>query len=45
MKKRSSKKVKRSGKKSKKKKEKDLTPDRSEESLFQELVSNGIIKR
>lgn len=32
-------------KKSKKKKEKDLTPDRTTESLFEELVANGIIKR
>ncbi|RVE53881.1 hypothetical protein evm_001543 [Chilo suppressalis] len=38
------KKVRRGGKKSKKKKEKDLTPDRTTESLFEELVSNGIIK-
>ncbi|KAK9877837.1 hypothetical protein WA026_020069 [Henosepilachna vigintioctopunctata] len=44
-KKRSSKKLKRSGKKSKKKKEKDLTPDRTQESLFEELFANGIIKR
>lgn len=35
----------RSGKKSKKKKEKDLTPDRSTESLFEELVTNGIIRK
>lgn len=32
-------------KKTKKKKEKDLTPDRTTESLFEELVANGIIKR
>lgn len=32
-------------KKSKKKKEKDLTPDRTTESLFEELVANGIIRR
>lgn len=43
--KKSSKKARRSGKKSKKKKEKDLTPDRTTESLFEELVINGIIKR
>ncbi|TRY75655.1 hypothetical protein TCAL_00505, partial [Tigriopus californicus] len=35
---------KKQGKKGKKKKEKDLTPDRSTESLFEELVLNGIIK-
>jgi SpoVK/Ycf46/Vps4 family AAA+-type ATPase len=35
----------RSGKKSKKKKEKDLTPDRTLESLFEELVTNGIIRK
>lgn len=39
------KKARRSGKKSKKKKEKDLTPDRTIESLFEELVMNGIIKK
>ncbi|KAJ0173492.1 hypothetical protein K1T71_010641 [Dendrolimus kikuchii] len=38
------KKARRGGKKSKKKKEKDLTPDRSTDSLFEELVTNGIIK-
>ncbi|XP_052744060.1 IQ and AAA domain-containing protein 1-like [Bicyclus anynana] len=38
------KKVRRGGKKSKKKKEKDLTPDRTTESLFEELVTNGIIR-
>ncbi|KAF9794649.1 hypothetical protein SFRURICE_016450 [Spodoptera frugiperda] len=38
------KKARRGGKKSKKKKEKDLTPDRTTESLFEELVSNGIIR-
>ncbi|XP_022118176.2 dynein regulatory complex protein 11 [Pieris rapae] len=38
------KKVRRGGKKNKKKKEKDLTPDRTTESLFEELVSNGIIR-
>lgn len=36
---------KRGGKKSKKKKEKDLTPDRTTESLFEELVANGIIRK
>lgn len=41
----SAKKKGRSGKKSKKKKEKDLTPDRTLESLFEELISNGIIKK
>lgn len=43
--KKSTKKTRRSGKKSKKKKEKDLTPDRTTESLFEELVTNGIIKK
>lgn len=43
--KKSAKKARRSGKKSKKKKEKDLTPDRTTESLFEELVMNGIIKK
>lgn len=43
--KKSNKKARRSGKKSKKKKEKDLTPDRTTGSLFEELVSNGIIKK
>ncbi|XP_055852263.1 dynein regulatory complex protein 11 [Episyrphus balteatus] len=43
--KKSSKKTRRSGKKSKKKKEKDLTPDRTTESLFEELVTNGIIRK
>lgn len=43
--KKSQKKNRRSGKKSKKKKEKDLTPDRTTESLFEELVTNGIIKK
>lgn len=37
------KKKKGSGKKGKKKKEKDLTPDRSIESLYEELVMQGII--
>lgn len=36
--------MRRGGKKSKKKKEKDLTPDRTTESLFEELVTNGIIR-
>ncbi|KAJ8924583.1 hypothetical protein NQ315_000733 [Exocentrus adspersus] len=44
-KRKSSKKARRTGKKSKKKKEKDLTPDRTTESLFEELVANGIIKK
>ncbi|XP_036140295.1 dynein regulatory complex protein 11 [Monomorium pharaonis] len=38
------KRIRRSGKKNKKKKEKDLTPDRTTESLFEELVTQGIIK-
>lgn len=42
--KKSPKRVKRSGKKSKKKKEKDLTPDRTFESLFEELVINNVIR-
>ncbi|KAF4533179.1 hypothetical protein B566_EDAN001721 [Ephemera danica] len=33
------------GKKGKKKREKDLTPDRTLESLFEEMVTQGIIKR
>lgn len=37
------KKARRAGKKGKKKKEKDLTPDRTTESLFEELVVNGIL--
>lgn len=40
-----SKKTRKGGKKSKKKKEKDLTPDRTLDSLFEELVANGIIKK
>ncbi|KAK5643004.1 hypothetical protein RI129_009171 [Pyrocoelia pectoralis] len=40
-----SKKTRRGGKKTKKKKEKDLTPDRTTESLFEELIANGIIKK
>ncbi|XP_066140976.1 IQ and AAA domain-containing protein 1-like [Euwallacea fornicatus] len=44
-KKKSSKKTRKAGKKGKKKKEKDLTPDRTTESLFEELVANGIIKQ
>ncbi|XP_055696973.1 dynein regulatory complex protein 11 [Phlebotomus papatasi] len=43
--KKSNKKARRSGKKGKKKKEKDLTPDRTTESLFEELFMNGIIKK
>ncbi|XP_067647279.1 dynein regulatory complex protein 11 [Eurosta solidaginis] len=43
--KKSSKKTRRSGKKNKKKKEKDLTPDRTTESLYEELVTNGIIRK
>lgn len=43
--KKSKKKKARGSKKGKKKKEKDLTPDRTTESLFEELVSNGIIKK
>lgn len=43
--KKNNKKARRSGKKSKKKKEKDLTPDRTTESLFEELVTNGIIRK
>ncbi|XP_054288457.1 dynein regulatory complex protein 11 [Macrosteles quadrilineatus] len=39
------KKGRRTGKKGKKKKEKDLTPDRTLESLFEELITNGIIKK
>ncbi|XP_076238279.1 dynein regulatory complex protein 11 [Calliopsis andreniformis] len=38
------KRVRRSGKKNKKRKEKDLTPDRTTESLFEELLTQGIIK-
>lgn len=36
--------IRRSGKKNKKRKEKDLTPDRTLESLFEELLTQGIIK-
>lgn len=43
--KKASKKGRRGGKKGKKKKEKDLTPDRTLESLFEELVTNGIIRK
>lgn len=43
--KKASKKARKGSKKSKKKKEKDLTPDRTTESLFEELVANGIIKK
>ncbi|XP_031776762.1 dynein regulatory complex protein 11 [Nasonia vitripennis] len=42
--KKAQKRVRRSGKKNKRKKEKDLTPDRTTESLFQELLQQGIIK-
>ncbi|CAL7939548.1 unnamed protein product [Xylocopa violacea] len=42
--KKAQKKIRRSGKKNKKKKEKDLTPDRTTESLFEELLTEGIIK-
>ncbi|KOC60061.1 IQ and AAA domain-containing protein 1 [Habropoda laboriosa] len=38
------KRIRRSGKKNKKRKEKDLTPDRTTESLFEELLTQGIIK-
>lgn len=38
------KRLRRSGKKNKRKKEKDLTPDRTTESLFEELLTQGIIK-
>lgn len=33
--------MKKGGKKGRKRKEKDLTPDRTTESLFEELVLNG----
>lgn len=36
--------MRRSGKRNKRKKEKDLTPDRTTESLFEELLTQGIIK-
>ncbi|XP_045585000.1 IQ and AAA domain-containing protein 1-like isoform X2 [Procambarus clarkii] len=39
------KRVKKGGKKGRKRKEKDLTPDRTTESLFEEMVLNGIIKK
>ncbi|XP_011499009.1 PREDICTED: IQ and AAA domain-containing protein 1 [Ceratosolen solmsi marchali] len=42
--KKAQKRVRRSGKKNKKKKDKDLTPDRSTGSLFEELLHQGIIK-
>lgn len=38
------KRIRRSGKKNKRKKEKDLTPDRTTKSLFEELLMQGIIK-
>jgi SpoVK/Ycf46/Vps4 family AAA+-type ATPase len=41
--KKAGKKSRKSSKKAKKKKEKDLTPDRTTESLFEELIVNGII--
>ena len=41
--KKAGKKGRRGGKKSKEKKEKDLTPDRTTESLFEELVTNGML--
>lgn len=41
--KKANKKTRRSGKKSKKKKEKDLTPDRTTESLFEELVGEELV--
>lgn len=42
--KKSQKRIRRSGKKSKRRKEKDLTPDRTLDSLFEELLTEGIIK-
>ncbi|XP_072753682.1 IQ and AAA domain-containing protein 1-like isoform X3 [Anoplolepis gracilipes] len=39
------KRVRRSGKKNKRKKEKDLTPDRTTESLFEELLTQGDIRQ
>jgi hypothetical protein len=39
------KKGKKGSKKGKKKKDKDLTPDRTTESLFEEMILNGIIKQ
>ncbi len=36
---------KKASKKGKKKKDKDLTPDRTLESLFEELVVNGIVRK
>ncbi|XP_060813459.1 dynein regulatory complex protein 11 [Bombus pascuorum] len=42
--KKTQKRIRRSGKKNKKRKEKDLTPDRTTESLFEELLTQGIIK-
>ncbi|KAG9430941.1 dynein regulatory complex protein 11 isoform X3 [Apis mellifera carnica] len=42
--KKSQKRIRRSTKKNKKRKEKDLTPDRTTESLFEELLTQGIIK-
>ena len=37
------KRMKKGGKKGKKRKEKDLTPDRTTESLFEEMVLNGTV--
>ncbi|XP_061935622.1 dynein regulatory complex protein 11 isoform X1 [Apis cerana] len=42
--KKNQKRIRRSTKKNKKRKEKDLTPDRTTESLFEELLTQGIIK-
>ncbi|XP_076395728.1 dynein regulatory complex protein 11 isoform X2 [Megachile rotundata] len=42
--KKTQKRIRRSGKKNKKRKEKDLTPDRTTDSLFEELLTQGIIK-
>lgn len=44
-KKASKKKARRSGKKTKKKKDKDLLSGRTNESLFEELIMNGIIRK
>ncbi|XP_053974320.1 dynein regulatory complex protein 11 isoform X1 [Hylaeus volcanicus] len=42
--KKTQKRIRRSGKKNKKRKDKDLTPDRTMESLLEELVTEGIVK-
>ncbi|XP_014228258.1 IQ and AAA domain-containing protein 1 [Trichogramma pretiosum] len=42
--KKSQKRARRSGKKNKRKKEKDLTPDRTTESLLEELLEQGIVR-